>query len=489
MAKERLNRCGIAAALVGFLGAASFASGSALAADELAVGPESRTALTLTVYNQDLALIGERRSVDLAAGDNRLAILDVSRLLRPETVILSGEGLALVEQGFDVDLMTARRLLDRALGGRVWVRRADPDGGNERYLEGTLISIAEQPLVRLGDRLEQVPAGSIVFEADAGGADFRDRPTLFATLEAAAAGPREIGIAYLTGGFSWQADYVAALNAAEDRLDLSALITVSNNSGTDFENAALRLVAGQINQVGGMPKMARSEMLQAAAMDAPMAAASPAPVAQPIGDQHLYSLQRRISLANRQTKQVGLLDASAVAVEKEYRFENLIAAYGGAEEIGPVKARVVLTFDNEEDSGLGRALPAGVVRVYQAGPGEGPAEAAPVFLGEDRIAHSAEGEEIRLDTGSAFDVTGRSRHTAFERISNKTYETAQEVTVENAKDEAIEVIVVGQMPPGWRMLEESLPHVAETANRLAWTLQVPAGGEAKLSYRVRVTRR
>ena len=485
-------RSALAASLL--LAATALAAGPLGAAEELAVGPERRTALTLTVYNQDLALVGERRKVAFAAGENRLAILGVSRLLRPESVILSGADLMLIEQGFDVDLLTGRRLLDRALGGRVWVRRLDPDGGGDRYLEGTLISIAETPLVRIGERLEQVPQGALVFEAGllgtrGGGAGFRDRPTLFATLESAAAGERDLGIAYLTSGLSWQADYVAALNAAEDRLDLSALITVSNGSGTDFEDAALRLVAGQVNQVGGGVPMPQAEMMMARGAMADMAmAAAPAPV-QPVGDQHLYSLPKRISLANRETKQVGLLDASGVAVAKTYRFDHLINAYGGAEEIGPVKAMVRLEIENDEASGLGRALPEGVVRVYKEGPGGGPAGAAPVFLGEDRIGHTADGETLRLAIGEAFDVTGRSIQTAYEQISNKTYETAQEITVENAKEEAIEAVVVGPMPPGWRMIDESLPHEAETANRLAWTLPVPAAGEAKFRYRIRVTRR
>ena len=307
-------------------------------------------------------------------------------------------------------------------------------------------------------------------------------------MQSAEAGSRELGIAYLTGGLSWQADYVAALNAAEDRLDLSALITLQNHSGIDFEGAALRLVAGQVNQVHDQLVKASGQMMEMAAADARMAAAAPV-MQQPVGDQHLYGIERPVNLANRQSKQVGLLDVEGVPVTKEYRFEELINAFGGAEEMGPVKARIQLEIENDEESGLGRPLPQGVLRVYRAGPADMPGGSAPVFLGEDRVAHSASGETLRLNIGRAFDVTGKSRRTVFERISNKTYEIGQEVTVENAKEEAVSVKVVGQMPPGWRMIEESLSHEAETANRLAWTLQVPAGGEAKFTYKVRVTRR
>ena len=474
------------AALAAAFVAATIQAGPALSQDEIALGPEARSALTLTIYNSDLALVGETRRVELPAGESRLAILEVSRQLRPETVILSGEGLALVEQGFDVDLMTPHRLLERALGDRVWVRR-EAEHGATQYLEGRLISIADLPLVQIGDRLEQVPHHALVFEAEAGREGFRDRPTLFATLQSGEAGARDLGIAYLTGGLSWQADYVAALNEAEDRLDLSALITLRNESGVDFDDASLRLVAGLINQVSAPPIMAKAQRMEMAMADAPMGAAAPV-AQQPLGDQHLYALERSLSLPNRQSKQVGLLAVTGVPVTKEYRFEELINAFGGAEEIGPVKARVQLELENEEESGLGRPLPAGVVRVYQAGPAELPGAGAPVFLGEDRIGHSAAGETLRLTTGRAFDVTGSAKRIVFDRISNKTYETGQIITVENAKETAIAVKLVGQMPPGWRIVEESLPHEKETANRPVWTLEVPAGGEAKFSYRVRVTR-
>lgn len=446
---------------------------------EMPVGLEGQSGLTVTIYNRDLALVSEKRRVDFADGENRLALQDVSARLRPETVRLDGEGLQLVEQSFQADLVVPSRLMERALGKTVWVRRVNPVDGSVSYVEGELVSIAEGPMVLLEGRLESVSSSDLAFETATEG--LRDRPTLVATLLSETAGTRDLGLRYLTGGLSWQADYVAELNAAEDRLDLTGLVTLGNHSGTVYRDARLRLVAGDVNQEASMPMMARAE----SDMVAGMAAAPPKMSEQPVGDQHLYELDRPVTLGRRETKQVTLLTDARIPVTKEYRFEELVAAYGGAEEIGPVKAAVILEFANEEADGLGVPLPRGIVRVYQAmddGPG-----ANVVFVGEDGIDHTSKGERVRLNTGRAFDVTGKARRTVFERISNKTYDTGQEIEIKNAKDSAVSVKLIGHMPRGWRLLEESHPHEQETASRLAWTLEVPAGGAATLNYKVRVT--
>ena len=473
------NRAGPALALA--LAAALLVLGGAAvqAQDERIVGLERQSDLTVTIYNQDLALISETRGVAFEAGRNRLALLGVSRLLRPETVILSGPGLSLFEQSYDADVLSPARLLERALGAPVWVKRVNPADGSLDYREAELVSLSG-PLVRVEGRLETVPLDKLAFAPQAEG--LRDQATLIAVLGSDAAGERSLGLAYLTGGLSWQADYVARLDAAEETLDLTGLVTLRNDSGTDYPAARLRLVAGDINQVRPT-LMAKAEAMDVRGAAVAMAA-PPQMVEQAIGEQHLYSLDQPVDIPQRVTKQVSLLSAQGLAVTKEYRFEALIGAHGGPEEIGPVKAQVRLEFENDEAAGLGRPLPRGVIRVYQD-TGEA---TPPVFIGEDQIAHTAKGGTLRLTTGRAFDVTGKALRTVFERISNKTYETGQRIELRNAKDQPVTVKVVGQMPQGWRMMQESLPHEPETANRIVWTLDVPAGGEARFDYRVRVTR-
>jgi hypothetical protein len=455
-------------------------------AQEREVGAESRTALTVTIYNRDLGLVRDIRLIDFEAGENVLALGDVSPALRPETLALGGEGLSLLDQSFAFDLLSPQRILEKSLGETVWVVRRHPQTGEETAVEAELLSVVGGVVLRIGERIETGNAsgsvaggGRIAFRGVPEG--LRRAPVLVARLASEQAGARDLRIEYLTGGLTWQADYRAEVNAAEDRLDLTGLVTLTNASGAAYPDARVRLVAGEVNQAGVAP-MQRG----AVAMMAEAAAPAPGMAAQAAGDQHLYEVPRPVSLADRETKQVLLLESRGIPVAKEYRFEELVQAQGGPEEVGPVSAAVVFRFDNDaEAGGPGQPLPGGIVRVYQPGGG---GDGVPVFIGEDRIGHTPEGEEVRLAIARAFDVTGRSRITAYERLSNKSYRTAQVITLANAKDEAVQVKVVGHLPPGWRMLEESQPHAAETANRIAWTLNVPAGGEAELTYRIQVTR-
>ena len=466
--------------LPGAVLAAALMAGAPAAAEtpETVVGREARSAVTLTVYNGGFALIDEVRRLEVPAGRSRLALTELGTALQPETVILGGPDLRVLERVFAFDLLTPQRLLEASVGERVRVVKTHPETGEETVLEAEVLAIARGTVLRIGDRIETAVPGRIVFDRLPPG--LRERPTLLVEVESAGADPRDLSLSYLTGGLSWQADYVARLDEAGTRLDLTGLVTVTNNSGAAFEGAVLRLVAGEVRKVASAP-MPRERVMRQATVHAETAMTD-APVQTAVSDRYLYRYERPVDLADRETKQLTLLQAGGVAVARRYRFTELVHAIPGMEEIGPVQAEVRLEFENEAENGLGRPLPGGTVRVYED------AEGGPIFAGEDRIAHRPEGETIELTLGRAFDVTGEARHTDFERLSKTSYEIAQEVTLRNAKDEAVEVEVSGLLPPGWVMLSESRPHVAETANRIAWSLEVPAQGEAKLTYRVRISR-
>ena len=450
-------------------------------AQELPLTAESRRALTLTVYNQNLGLVSESRRVDLPAGESLLAIEDVSGQMQPETVLLSAPGLRIVEQSLDADLLTPQRLLQASLGRSVQLIRSHPETGADIVEEATVLSLAGGLVLQVGERVEINPPGRIAFTSLPAG--LRSEPALLARVFPGQAGASDLQIDYLTGGLSWRADYVARLNAASDRLDLSALVTLTNATDTDFEGATLRLVAGEVNTAGPVqpPRpvlMARAESMAAMAPAQDMAA----PVAA--ADRYVYSVERPVTLRRGETKQIPLMSAENVKVVREYRFEGLASAYRGGPGETPVNAAIVLTLENDPDLGLGAPLPAGSVRVY--GPSES-GEAATLFLGADGIDHTPEGEKARLTIGEAFDVTARSELLVDERLSSSSYETGRKITVKNAKDEAVEVVVAGDLPRGWTLREESAPHELENANRIAWRLTVPAGGEAELTYRIRVS--
>ncbi|MGD1880229.1 MAG: DUF4139 domain-containing protein, partial [Kiloniellaceae bacterium] len=344
--------------------------------------------------------------------------------------------------------------------------------------EAKSLSLAGVFFVKFWESSEIYTPGRIAFTGMPSG--LRSAPALLARVFPAQAGPNDLRIDYLTGGLSWRADYVARLNAAGDRLDLSALVTLANSTDSDFEGATLRLVAGEVNQGAAVFKG------QAYAARAEMAAMAPAQdMSQPVAaaDRYVYSVERPVTLRRGETKQIPLMSAAGVTVVREYRFDGVVTGHPGQEEIGPVNAGLILELVNDPDLGLGAPLPAGTVRVY--GPSQS-GEDATLFLGADSIAHTPEGEKARLSLGEAFDVTARAQRTAYERLSDRSYETGQRVTVKNAKDEEVEVVLAGQMPQGWTLREESAPHEQASANRITWRITVPAGGEATFTYRIRV---
>lgn len=448
----------------------------AFAQEETTVGLAAQTGVAVTIYNQDLALVKDRRTVELAAGLNRLAFVDVSAQIRPETALLNtAEGrLAVLEQNFDFDLLTPEKLLEKSVGRTVRVIRTHPETGEETVEEATVLSVANGVVLRIGDRIETAPVGRIVF--DAVPENLRARPTLVVQVDNDAAGAKPVELAYLTGGLSWSADYVAALSPDETTLDLNGLVTLTNTSGTSYRDARLQLVAGDVNRV-------RDQMMfRAGAAEQMAAAPAPAMTEEALFEYHLYTLERPTTIAENQTKQVALLSGAGIPVTKEYRFVNIANAYDYIQAEAPrSNATVRIAFDNTEAARLGLPLPGGTVRVYKNDSG-----GQALFVGEDRIEHTPKGESVKLTLGQAFDVTARPRQTDFERLSDRSFEAAYEIEIKNAKSEAITVAVVENIPGQWRMLSESIAHEKTGAFQAEWQVPVPAEGSATLSYRVRI---
>lgn len=461
------------------LAAALPAAAPAAAQNATVVTPEARRGLALTVYQNGLGLVEERRWVPLVPGANRLELLGVSERILAPSLSVSADGLSLQAQAWRPADLTPQRLLETAVGGRVRLVRENQAG--ETVSEpAVLLSLAGGPVLRVGDRIEIDPPGRIVLDRVPEGLSPEARLAL--SVEAGEGGPREIGLAYLVEGLGWQADYVATLAADGGSLSLTGLLTVTNGTDVGFEDAALSVVAGEVARERGpqpylaaaAPKLQRSEMALADAVAAPQA----------VGERYLYDTGRRVDLARGETRQLVLFQDLEIPAERRLRFDGLVAAQGGPEEIGPQQATILLDFDNPEGPEA-RPLPAGTLRLYELGGGEA-GGARRLFAGETAVGHTPVGGTLKLAVGQAFDVTGRSRITAFERLSDRVYELAQEITLENAKAEPVEVEVAGQLPRGWSLLSESQEHELESANRLLWRVTVPAGGETRLSYRIRV---
>ena len=435
-----------------------------------------REAVAVTVYNDDLALVKERRRVDLVPGLNRLSLREVAAQMRPETALLravSGQPLGLIEQNFDFDLLTPQKLLEKYVGREVTVIRPHPTNDSERRERATVLAAGEGTVLRFADRIETGVPGRLAF--DSVPANLRDRPTLSVLLEAGG-GKQAVELSYLTGGLSWKADYVANLSTDGKSLDLNGWVTLTNRSGAGFDNTNLQLVAGTVNRV-----RAPEQRLYAMPAASPVAKATGA-AQESLMDYHLYSFERATSIADNQTKQLALLSASAVPVRREYLLAGNDWYYRDRNgQIGQkLKPAVFLEFDNKGGQ-LGKPLPAGIVRVY-AKDSKGAAQ----FVGEDRISHTAKSEKLRLRLGEAFDITAERKQTSYKKIADNASESAWRIELRNAKDEAVTVVVQEPMPGDWEMVQESQKHTKESARVASWNVALPAGGTTVLEYGVRV---
>lgn len=465
------------------------ATGSAAEPEEARSTLHDQQAVTVTIYNSDLALVKDRRRVKLSNGLNQLALRDVSARMRPETALLRSVSepgsLSVLEQNFDFDLLTPQKLLEKYVGRKITVIQTNPYKGTETAERATVLAASQGVVLKIGNRIETGLPGRIVY--DDVPANLRDRPTLVTRLNDSGAAEQTVELSYLTGGLNWKADYVAELDANDKAIDLSGWVTLTNTSGATYGNARLQLVAGEVHRVYDNYMLAKGEMMNRVAA-APAAREDKAMSEQSLMEYHLYTLERPTTIAENQTKQVALLSASQVPARKELVLAGneyyYLSSYG---DLGQqMKLGVFLEFDNKEAAHLGMPLPKGTVRVYKKDKA-GNAQ----FVGEDNIDHTPKNEKVRLRLGEAFDVTADKKQTDY-KVSQPPFrgghlvEAAFEIVLKNAKKEAVVVTVQEPIPGDWKMLEESQRSSKPTAHTALWKIEVPAEGKTTLSYRVQV---
>lgn len=458
---------------------------AAWAVDEQSAQQSQQTALAVTIYNSDLALVKDARKTKLRNGENRLAWREVSARIQPETALLrttSGPGLELLEQNFDFDLLTPQKMLEKSVGEMIRVIKTNPVTGVESTEYATVLAANSGFVLKYNDRVEtNIPANArLAYGVVPPG--LRDRPTLSLQFNAEKGGDQDVELSYLTGGLGWKADYVAELTGKEDSLDLNGWVTLTNTSGTSYPKAQLQLIAGDVNRAAPEYKVARPQM-----RDMVMMAAAAPMQEESLFEYHLYTLNRPTTIDNNQTKQVALLSATKVPVVKEYLLRGSEYYYQGQYgDLGQkLKAGVFMEFDNKGGN-LGIPLPKGVVRVYKKD-----AAGRAQFIGEDRIDHTAKGEKLRLKLGEAFDINADKKQTDYQKVANYgrsggVYETAYQLEIRNAKKDAIKVKVIEPMPGDWQMIAESLPHKKESAHAAVWEVPVPAEGKTLLTWRARI---
>jgi len=434
---------------------------------------EARRELDVTVYNQNLALVHEVRSLELPAGDLQIEFRDVPAQIEPRSLLVEvagGAGLRVLEQNYEFDLMSKEKILEKYVGKELsWIQE---DG--ER-VSGRLLGMTSGPVYEVD--------GEIVFEVPGRIAlptlpeNLRARPTLVWRATTHRQGDADLDVSYLTRGLSWSADYVLQLDAAGTTADLRAWVSLDNRSGASFASARLLLVAGEIHQAPPSgPQMVRMAMAAEAKYAADVTEES-------LYDYHLYTLAGRSDLKDSQIKQISLFEAAGLGIERRYRLESPMAIFrGGGEKTAQEKVNVYYAFDNREDNNLGLPLPAGVFRVYgQAGSG------SRQLLGEDRINHTPKDEEVELQVGVAFDLTAKRVRSDYRRIGDRVHESTFEITLRNHKDEDVVVEVREFVGGDWRVLNESHPHQKLSSTQIRFEVPVPADGQTVLNYTVQVT--
>lgn len=423
--------------------------------------------ISLTIYNDNLALIKEVRGFSIEDGVGNYTLADVSGQLRPETVHLSIDGLAveLLEQNYDYDLVSREKLLSKFIGKQILV--IDDEHGQQ--FAGTLLSVAGGIVLESDGQILLNPPGRVVLPPGAAD-ELLLRPTLSWMLWSPKAKSTKGEITYLSGGLSWDADYVLMLNADDSAADIEGWVTISNYSGTTYKDAELKLIAGDVNRVPEYYVQVLDSRIGDLKMALPMAAPGGFEE-EAFFEYHLYDLQRPSTLRNSQQKQIGLLTANSVPITKLYIFQG---QYGG-------DVQVKVEFTNDEESGMGMPLPKGTVRVFKEDR-EGDAQ----FVGEDSIDHTPRDEEVRLYIGNAFDITGEAVQMDYKDIG-KGYIESYKVTLKNHKESEDVVVTVPIYVGGdWSMTASNFSYEMKDAFSAEFEVPVEADGETVLEYTYKV---
>ncbi|MEZ4388437.1 MAG: DUF4139 domain-containing protein [Candidatus Krumholzibacteriia bacterium] len=462
MNTHKLSR--LAGGLIGVLAASVAAAGPVVGTD-----PTDRKTIELTVYSQDLALVREVRSLDLPQGEFSLEFRGVPERIRPATLLVSGDpSLTVLEQNYEFDLMSRERILEKYVGREVsWILE---DGGR---VNGRLLGISQGPVFEVnGEVMFDMPGRIVLPQLPE---SLRARPTLVWRVQREKAGRSNLDVSYLSGGLSWNADYVLQLDGAGKSADLRGWVTVENRSGASYEGATLQLVAGDVQQVREL--MARGG--RDVDMMMTMKAAAPEMTSEALYDYHLYTVPWSTDLPDNSSKQVSMLAAAGVQVQRIYTVRGASQYFRGGMGDDRQDVWVSYAFENRERNHLGKPLPAGVVRVYgRAGDGR------QQLLGEDRPPPTPRDERVELTVGKAFDVVAERTRLDYERVSDRVHRTTWRVTLRNHKTEDVTVDVRESVGGDWTVSKSTHAFEKVSAQELLFRLPVAADGETVLTYTI-----
>jgi hypothetical protein len=423
----------------------------------------------VTIYNDNLGVVKEVRKVNLKKGVSKIRITDVPSQIDPTSVHLKFSGKVL-EQNYKYDLADMGTILSKYIDKQV--SASDNKG---ETISGKLLSAQGGRLV-----LQQKDGGLLMIP------DYKNysisvnklpdglitMPTLEYLVKSKLQGKSSVELSYLTSGMSWNAQYVLVLSEDESKLNLNSWVSITNQSGATFNNAKLKLVAGDINR-------ARSNEPQPVYMTAKRYDSNQEQAfeGRSFFEYHIYDLKRKTTLANNEKKQIAFISAANIGATKIYRFSSYLY-----EEKEKENVEVEINFENNKQNNLGVPLPAGKVRLFKKD------KESLELIGEDMINHTPKDEKIKLKVGKAFDVLATAKNLKREKISSDVDELTRAVTIFNHKDKSITVEVEQKLAGNWQLISTDFDFVKTDANTALFKIPVPANGKTKLGMTIRLTR-
>lgn len=456
----------------------------ALAAAAPALAQTGEGNLVVTIYNDNLGLVQDTRQLNLPSGRSRQEFPNVSGQIQPETVTLGASDVSIVEQNFDFDLLSPGKLMEKAVGEEVTLVRTNPATGAEERERARVLAVNGGVVLQIGNRIEVLRDDGLPVRVifDKIPENLRARPTLSVTLNSARGGTRPVTLSYLTGGMGWKADYVTLFDEQKGVIDVQGWVTLTNQTGTTFNNANTLLVAGNVARDEQQPFYdPRRRRMMGGGYPAPPPPPPPpgnrpgteTPTRESLGEFYLYPLKERTTIANQQTKQVSFLDVTGAAARRAFVFRN-----GWLQTADQAQsASSVLQFSSSRNEGLGDALPAGTVRVYMKD-----ARGNAQFVGENQIGHTPMGSDIAITTGEAFDVKVQPVMEQRERVNDSRWRTTMRYRLSNAGPRSVTVdLIQGGLWGDTRISAESQKSSRRSADEALWRVTVPANGEATVT--------
>jgi hypothetical protein len=427
--------------------------------------------MAVTVYNSNLGVVSETRELDFVKGIDQLAFRDVPTAIDASSVtfeiIGSSRNVSILEQNYAYDLVSPDQIYSRYIDREIDM--LDKDGklysGKLLAFNGGAVTLQHKEggikIVQLANIAEtnfpKLPDGLIT------------RPTLFWKYNSDFDGSLDCKVGYQTSGLGWQAEYIGVLTSEEDKLSLSGWASITNNSGKTYDDATLKLVAGDISRTSHK-KMRGGRSPEVSLM----AKQYDGFEEKAFFEYHLYTLPRKATLANKEIKQISLFEPANTPITKKYIYRPDVEAK---------KVEVNINFKNSKETGLGMPLPAGRIRLFK-----GDDDGSLILLGEDNIDHTPKNEELKVKVGYAFDIAAEEKMTDRNVISNKVDERSFEIEFRNHKDSPVTINVEKNLWDLWEVLDSSLPYTKKDARTIQFDVPVGAEETVKLTYKIRFTR-